>query len=73
MPTWLESFPISWMVHQVAFLKMYQVLKYVLDTKNLGLKLEPNSDEEEPWDIVYFSNSDYAGDWVMRRSVSGKP
>ena len=45
--------------------------KYVLDTKNLGLKIKPNEDKKKPWDIVCFSDSDYASDLDTRKSVSG--
>ena len=47
------------------------MIKYVLDTKNLGVKIEPMVNSNEPWEIVSFSNSDYAGDPVSRRSTSG--
>ena len=58
-------------VNQAAFLQMYSVIKYAPNIRCLGLKLEPKGSEKEPWKIVYFSNSDYAGDLVTRRSVSG--
>ena len=38
------------------------VIKYVIDTKNLGLKIEATGNSNEPWEIVCLSNSDYAGD-----------
>ena len=38
--------------------------------KVLGLKIEPNRDKNEPLDIVYFSDNDYAYDPGMR-SESG--
>ena len=38
------------------------VIKYVVDTKNLGHKIKPKRNPYEPWDIVCFSNSDYVGD-----------
>ena len=50
---------------------MLRVIKYVLDTRNLGLKLCPTGSKEEPWNIVCFTDSDYAGDEQSRRSVSG--
>ena len=37
----------------------------------LGLKIEPTGNSNEPWEIVCFGNSDYAGDLVSRRSISG--
>ena len=39
--------------------------------KNHGLKLEPSRDASKPWDIICFRNSDYTGNTVSRRSVSG--
>ena len=53
-----------------AFLEMHHMTKYILDTRNLGLKIEPNRIKNEPWDILYFSDSTYAGTLVTRRSVS---
>ena len=38
--------------------------------QNLGLKIEPNGDEKEPWDIVCFSD-DYLGNSDTRTNVSG--
>ena len=46
------------------------VIRYVLDTKNLYLKLEPTGNASEPWEIVCFSNSKYAGDPMCKRNVS---
>ena len=42
----------------------------VLGTENLGLKIEPNRNEKELWDIVCFRNSDYTGDPAMRPRMS---
>ena len=42
----------------------------MLDTKNLGLKIKQQGDKDKPWDIVCFSDSDYAGDPDARRIVS---
>ena len=47
------------------------MIKYVLDTEMLGLKIEPTGNLNKPWEIVCFSNSDYAGALVSRRSISG--
>ena len=57
--------------NKAVFLKMHHVIKYVLATKNLGLKLDPNGNEKEPWDIVCFCESNYVGDLVMIKSISG--
>ena len=37
------------------------VIKYIIDTKEFGLKICP-TDKENEWFIVAFSDSDYAGD-----------
>ena len=50
---------------------MLRVIKYVLDTRTLGLKLCPTGKQNEPWNITCYTDSDYAGDEVTRRSVSG--
>ena len=47
------------------------MIKYVLDTKNFGLKIAPKFDDDEPWELTCYSDSDYAGDPETRRSVSG--
>ena len=57
-------------VNPAAFLEMHHVIKYALNTINLGLKIESNGNEKLPWDIICFSNSDYSGDPITRRSVS---
>ena len=50
---------------------MLRIIKYVLDTEHLGLKMEPTSHQDGPWELICFSDSDYAGDPDTRRSVSG--
>ena len=47
------------------------VIKHVLDITNLGLKIEPTGKVNNPWDIVCFSDNNYAGDVVSRRSIIG--
>ena len=57
---------------KTAFNELLRVIKYVLDTENLGLKIEPNIQYSgKPWDLVCYSDSDYAGDPDTRRSVPG--
>ena len=46
--------------------ELLHVIKYVINTKNLGLKIEPMGNSNKPWEIVCFSNSDYTGDLVSR-------
>ena len=55
-----------------AMKEMKRIIKYVLDTEKLGLKIEPTiKGKDEMWNMVGFSDSDYAGDPDSRKSVSG--
>jgi hypothetical protein len=55
-----------------AYKELMRVLKYVLDTKRLSLKMEPKKEKNETeWSIVAFSDSDYAGDSETRVSIAG--
>ena len=58
-------------VNPAAFKELLHVTKNVLDTMNLGLKIEPTGNPNEPWEIVCFSDSNYVGDPVKRRCISG--
>ena len=49
---------------------MLRVIKYVIDTKDKGLKIAPTMVELE-WKLVVFSDSDWAGDKDGRKSVGG--
>ena len=51
--------------------KKYSMIKYILDVKIFGLMLKPTGDANEPWEIVCFIYSNYAGDMVSKRSMSG--
>ena len=55
---------------EASYKEMLRVIKYVLDTKLKGLKVEPELVETE-WIILLFSDSDWAGDKDNRRSVGG--
>ena len=57
-------------VNPATYKELLHVIKYILDMKNLRLKIEPMGNSNEPWEIVYFSNNDYAGALVIRRSTS---
>ena len=48
----------------------YPVIKYVLDTKDLGLKMVPRL-QEGIWHLEAFSDSDFANDKETRISVYG--
>jgi hypothetical protein len=53
-----------------AYKEMLRVVKFVLDTKDYCLKLNPISENEE-WDLVLYSDSDWAGYPETRISVTG--
>ncbi len=56
------------------FKEMKRVIKYVLDTKDYGLKMEPQTDmidKDTKWELVVYSDSDWAGDKSTRKSVTG--
>ena len=53
----------------VAYKKYLQVIQYDLDTESLGLKIEPMGNSNNPWEMICFSDSNYAGDLVSRRSI----
>jgi hypothetical protein len=44
---------------------------HVLDTKNYCLKIQPNFDSKNSWELKVFSDSDWAGDPETRISVTG--
>ena len=48
--------------NEAAFKEMKRVMKYVISTKHLALKLKPKfEDEEEEWSVIAYSDSDFAG------------
>jgi hypothetical protein len=53
-----------------AYKEMLRVVKFVLDTKDYCLKLNPVFENEE-WDLASYSNSDWAGNPENRISVTG--
>jgi hypothetical protein len=52
-----------------AYKEMLRIIKYVYDTPELGLRMEPEIKDE--WEVKVFSDSDWAGDKDTRKSVSG--
>jgi hypothetical protein len=48
-----------------------RMIKYVLDTKDLALKIKPILDIKDAWSMVAFSDSDYTTDPETRISISG--
>ena len=58
--------------NKAAFKELLWVIKFVLDTCNFGLKIEPNLvDKDAPWSLTVFCDSDYTGDTDTRISVTG--
>jgi hypothetical protein len=53
-----------------AYKEMLRVISFVLDTRDTCLKLKTNLDDEN-WDLVFFRDSDWAGDVENRISVTG--
>ena len=41
-------------------------VKIVLDSRDEGIKIWPTRKQNNPWDMVYFMNSDYVTDPVTR-------
>ena len=57
-----------------AFKELRRVIKYVLDTPDYGLKIEPivdNKDMNIEWNLIVYSDSDWAGDKENRMSITG--
>ena len=49
-----------------AYKELLHLVKYVIDIEELGLTIEPMGNSNEPWEIICFSDSNYAGDLVSR-------
>jgi hypothetical protein len=55
-----------------AFKELKRVTKFVLDTKTMGLKIHPKlTTDISEWEIVVYTDSDWAGDKDTRISVTG--
>ena len=55
-----------------AYKGLLRLIKFVLDTKELAIRIKPVPfGEENVWEIVCFSDSDYASDVETRISVAG--
>ena len=55
-----------------AYKEMLRVIKFVIDTKHLALKLKPTPlDENVKWELIAYSDSDFAGDKETRISIAG--
>jgi hypothetical protein len=55
--------------NEAAFKEMLRVIKFVLDTSTVGLKLQPVFCDE--WFVKVYSDSDWARDKDTRKSVTG--
>ena len=53
-----------------AYKEFLRTTKFVLDTKEFGLLLNVNTTKEK-WEMIAYTDSDYAGDKDTRRSVTG--
>jgi hypothetical protein len=53
-----------------AYKEMLRLIKYALDTRDLGLKVEPTATNLN-WELLVYTDSDWAGDKDDRKSVSG--
>jgi hypothetical protein len=53
--------------------EMYRIMKFLSDTKDQGLKISPTvvSNNQQPWTLSIYSDSDWASDKNTRRSVTG--
>ena len=49
--------------------ELFRVIKYVIDTRDLGLKIEPKL--EATWDLTMYTDADWAGDKDNRISIGG--
>ena len=56
---------------EASYKEMLRIIKFTLDTRNFGLLMCPKGKLGEPWEMVCYTNADYAGDPVTRRSVTG--
>jgi Reverse transcriptase (RNA-dependent DNA polymerase) len=54
-----------------AYKELKRVLKYVLSTKNYGLYIEPKVSKVNKWEMIVYTDSDWAGDKDNRHSVTG--
>ncbi len=46
--------------------EMHQVIQCVLDTRDFGLQIEHIQESKQSWELICFSDSDYAGNLDSR-------
>jgi hypothetical protein len=56
---------------EAAWKELMRVIKFVLDTRSYGLKLEPTMESDGMWTITVYTDSDWAGDKDNRISITG--
>jgi len=57
---------------EAAWKELCRIVKFVIDTKEYGLKIKPKLEEfDKSWTMTIFSDSNYAGDNDTRVSVTG--
>jgi hypothetical protein len=56
---------------EAAFKEMKRVLRFIISTKEFGLKIEPKIDNKLSWNLNVYTDSDWAGDKETRKSVTG--
>ena len=54
-----------------AYKELLRVIKFVLDTRDYGLKLAPKWVDAMLWELQIYSDSDWAGDKDNRKSITG--
>ena len=54
-----------------AYKEMIRVIKFVVSTKEWGLKFNPTFDKDKKWKLTMYTDSDYGGDKETRISVTG--
>ena len=62
--------------NKAALKELFRAIKFVIDTEMYGLRLQPNIEDfadnaELIWELVVYTDSDWAGDMDTRRSVTG--
>jgi hypothetical protein len=53
-----------------AYKETLRIIRFVLDTQLFCLKMEPKKDEEE-WNLLVYSDSDWSGDSDNHISIAG--
>ena len=51
--------------------ELCRVIKYALDTQNIGLLLKPEDHDNKLWELKAYSDADFAGDKKTRISLMG--